>query len=79
MCLTAGCDKKVVCRGLCANCYASARNAVKSGKVSWKGLEEIGLAKASSRASEIGSSLFSQALERRIAELSPPDEGQVEA
>lgn len=45
-CLTPGCLGRLAPangRGLCMKCYASAKQAVKSGRTTWDILEEIGL------------------------------------
>jgi hypothetical protein len=41
-CLTEGCERSAVARGLCRSCYQIARNHVKSGKITWKELEASG-------------------------------------
>jgi len=38
-----GCDRKVRARGLCHSCYLTAQAQVKSGRVSWRQLEKLGL------------------------------------
>lgn len=44
-CITPGCGNKDRSRGLCVNCYNTARNLVKVGRVTWEALEKKGKSK----------------------------------
>lgn len=42
-CLVPNCKGKVKTRGLCPTCYGSARHLVRTGKVTWAGMEARGV------------------------------------
>lgn len=44
-CLTHGCDRVAVCRGVCHKCYMRLRYAVTAHKVSWSVMERAGVVK----------------------------------
>lgn len=44
-CLTHGCDRAAVCRGVCHKCYMRLRYAVKQHEVSWSTMEAAGVVK----------------------------------
>lgn len=67
-CLILGCQGKARCRGLCNNCYVSARNKVRAGGTTWDELVEMELA-AKVKYGGNGKSLFQIALEKAKAEI----------
>lgn len=44
-CLRPGCPRKLYSRGLCAACYQSAHDLVRTGRTTWKQLEATGRAR----------------------------------
>jgi hypothetical protein len=40
-CMSEGCYRPVVARGVCAGCYATARQLVITGKTTWRALENL--------------------------------------
>ena len=62
-CLIEGCRRRVANRGLCGGCYASARDMVAAGKVTWQDLERMGLALP--RCSRRKPSAFRAAIEKK--------------
>lgn len=48
-CILKSCDKESTTRGLCKECYMSARYYILSNKTTWEQLEKRGLAKSSGR------------------------------
>jgi hypothetical protein len=69
MCIISGCNNKPVSRGLCPNCYSSARLAIKAGHTTWSALERVGLSLPPAKKRGSGNSLFSQAFERQRKEI----------
>lgn len=45
ICCTPGCKRPARARGLCASCFQAARRMVTRNEITWKALEEQGLAK----------------------------------
>lgn len=43
-CVTDGCVRDGISRGLCQTCYVSAKKIVDSGKYSWEELARLGMA-----------------------------------
>ena len=44
-CLRPDCQRKPLCRGLCASCYTIASQIVKTGQLTWEELEKQGRSK----------------------------------
>jgi hypothetical protein len=42
-CMTTDCDREVYSRGICRQCYVSARDLISGGKSTWDDMEKLGL------------------------------------
>ena len=42
-CLAAGCPRPIYARGICRQCYESARRQIAAGRRSWDDLERLGV------------------------------------